>query len=93
MSFLFLLSSLMTLYIFTTKVYKLQKKQRGFIKDIIYCNLICLVIYNLTYSFENLGQGIGNFLDSLTNSMMMSLLLFLNLVLIDAQTDKVRSNF
>jgi hypothetical protein len=55
-------------------------------------NLFCLVLYNLIYSSEQKGSWIGNFLDSFINSLMYALVLFLNLVLIDSQTDKINTN-
>ena len=94
MSFLFLISSVFTLYLFAAKIYPMQRKHRGFVRDIIFANLLCLVLYNLTYSFESYRAkgAMARFMDSMINSLMMSLFLFLNLVLIDAQTDKVTTS-
>lgn len=50
-----------------------------------------LVVYNLFYCFSPRDNWFGRFVDSCVNSSMMGIILFLNLVLIDSQTDKIYS--
>ena len=92
MSIIFFVASVINLYIFISKIYKLGYSEIGFLKRTIFVNLVALLIYNLMYSFESIDEWFLSFLDKFLNALMMSLVLFLNLVLIDAQTKKIQSN-
>jgi hypothetical protein len=89
MSFLFFLVSGLNVILFGSKIYQLRYEEVGFLKRLIYANLLSLLFYNLFYSFSSNDHGITKFLDDFINALMMSSLLFLNLVLIDSQTDKI----
>jgi hypothetical protein len=91
-SVIFFVFSVLNLFLYALKIYKLEYKQIGFLRRFIYVNLMCCVLYNFIYSFENQGSWLSNFLDSFINSLMYALIFFLNLVLIDAQTDKIHTN-
>lgn len=64
----------------------------GFLKLVLYANLICLVIYNLIYCFQLIDNWFGRFTDSFFNSLMYTLVLLLNLVIMDSQTEKMNTN-
>ena len=84
MSFIFLLSSVITLFMFSVKIYHLKIKEIGFLKSLLFANLVCHTIYNFIYSCGTSEHWTIQFLDNFINSLMMGLVLFLNLVLIDA---------
>lgn len=50
MSFIFFVSSLVCLFNYCLKVYPLHFKEIGFIKKLIFANLLTMVIYNFLYS-------------------------------------------
>jgi hypothetical protein len=52
MSGIFFIFSIVNLFLYALKIYRLQYKEIGFLKRLIYMNLFCLVLYNLIYSFE-----------------------------------------
>ena len=89
MSFIFLLCGILNLIIYSTKIYRLRYKEIGFLKKLIFANLFCLMLYNFLYSCEQSESLLSRFIDNSINSMMMTLVLFLNLVLIDSQTMKM----
>lgn len=91
MSFIFFLTSGLNVILFGSKIYALKYDEIGFLKRLIYANLLCLLFYNLFYSFSSKDHWLTSFLDDFINASMMSLLLFLNLVLIDSQTEKIYS--
>ena len=92
MSFIFLLCGIINLIIYSTKIYRLRYKEIGFLKKLIFANLFCLMLYNFLYSCDASESLLSKFIDNLINSMMMTLVLFLNLVLIDSQTMKMQVN-
>jgi precorrin-6B methylase 2 len=47
--------------------------------------MVLLVLYNLTYTFAGGSHWLTNFIDNTVNALMMTGVLFLNLVLIDSQ--------
>mmetsp|Transcript_33195 Transcript_33195/g.50869 ORF Transcript_33195/g.50869 Transcript_33195/m.50869 type:complete len:104 (+) Transcript_33195:951-1262(+) len=63
MSFIFLISSLSTLFIFAMKIYPMKYEHIGFIKKVVFANLVCLALYNLLYAFDATSSLIGSFLD------------------------------
>jgi hypothetical protein len=77
--------------LFGSKIYRLKYEEIGFLKRLVYANLLALLFYNLFYSFSSKDFWLNSFLDDFLNALMMSLLLFLNLVLIDSQTDKIKA--
>ena len=82
--------SLLNLVMNALKIFYLNYKnfdEFGFLKFIIFTNLVCLVIYNFIQSFELRDTAFHKFIDSLINSLMYALVLLLNLVLIDSQTE------
>ena len=91
MSFIFFLTSGINVILFGSKIYALKYEEIGFLKMLIYANLLTLLFYNLFYSFSSKDHWLTSFLDDFINASMMSLLLFLNLVLIDSQTEKIYS--
>ena len=91
MSFIFFITSGLNVILFGSKIYALRYEEIGFLKRLIYANLLALLFYNLFYSFSSKDHWLTSFLDDFINALMMSLLLFLNLVLIDSQTEKVYS--
>jgi len=52
-SMIFFAFSVINLFIYALKVYRLEYKQIGFLKRLIFLNLMVLVIYNFVYSFNN----------------------------------------
>lgn len=89
MSFIFFIASIITMIIYCFRIYKLRGVEVGALKALVFANLVILVIYNFFYSIGTKGHWASNFLDNLINSLMMSCVLFLNLVLLDAQTHKI----
>lgn len=89
MSFIFFITSGINVILFGSKIYALKYEEIGFLKRLIYANLLTLLFYNLFYSFSSKDHWLTSFLDDFINASMMSLLLFLNLVLIDSQTEKI----
>lgn len=92
MSSIFLVASIVNILLFSLKIQKMDFKTMGLLKILLICTLFCLVLYNLMYSFEVSDNWLTNFIDSVINAMMYSLILFLNLILIDSQTRKIRTN-
>ena len=92
MSSIFLIGSMINIVIFLSKVHNFTYKTLGFLKLLIGATLFCLVIYNLMYSFKVNDNWVTSCLDSVVNATMYSLILFLNLILIDSQTRKIRTN-
>lgn len=92
MSFIFLLCNIINLLIYSAKIYRLRYKEIGFLKKLIFANLFCLMLYNFLYSCDASESLLSRFIDNSINSMMMTLVLFLNLVLIDSQTMKMQVN-
>lgn len=92
MSSIFLIASLLNMLLFLVKVHRFDVKTLGLLKILMLASLFCLVLYNLMYSFEVTDNWLSNCLDSLVNATMYSLILFLNLILIDSQTRKIRTN-
>lgn len=92
MSAIFLLASLITLFLYSLKIYKLRLPQIGAVKGLVFANLVCLVMYNFLYSCGTKAHWASTFIDNFVNSLMMAFVLFLNLVLIDSRTEKINSN-
>lgn len=84
MSFIFLGISFVTIFLYATKLYVLKKPEIGAVKALLFANLTCLVLYNFIYSVGSSDNFLASFIDNFVNSMMMSLVLLLNLVLIDS---------
>ena len=84
MSFMFFMVSGISVILFGSKIYRLKYEEIGFLKRLVYANLLTLLFYNLFYSFSSKDHWFNSFLDDFLNALMMSLLLFLNLVLIDS---------
>ena len=91
MSLIFFVVSGINLFLFSLKIVKFQRSETGFLKELIFLTDACLVVYNLFYSFPPKDNWLGRFFDSFVNSSMMGLVLFLNLVFIDSQTNKIQS--
>lgn len=87
MSFIFLVASGVTLFLYALKVYALEPREVGCVRGLLFVNLVCLLIYNFLYSCGTRDHWASNFADNLINSVMMSLVLLLNLVLIGAAND------
>ena len=92
MSAIFFIASVANILQFLLKVHRLDVKTMGVLKMLVLANLFCLVLYNLMYSFEVTDHWVSKCMDSVVNAMMYSLILFLNLILIDSQTRKIRTN-
>ena len=84
MSFAFFVASVVTMIFYTFAIYRLKGVEVGALKALVFANLVILVIYNFFYCVGTKGNWASNFLDNLINSLMMSCVLFLNLVLLDA---------
>lgn len=90
MSFIFLLTSVLTMILYSCKIYSLAHwTEVGALKALVFINLVILVMYNFLYSIGTRDHWASNFLDDLINAVMMSSVLFLNLVLLDAQTERI----
>lgn len=90
MSFIFLVASVITMILYSCKIYTLAHwSEVGALKGLVFINLVILVMYNFLYSIGTRDHWASNFLDDLINSVMMSSVLFLNLVLLDAQTYRI----
>mmetsp|Transcript_15753 Transcript_15753/g.26579 ORF Transcript_15753/g.26579 Transcript_15753/m.26579 type:complete len:401 (+) Transcript_15753:971-2173(+) len=90
MSFIFFAASLVAFYQYCSQIYMLRYGEIGFLKRLLFVNLLTLVIYNMLYSFEGRGdQWISRFLDNFINALMMTQVLFLNLVLIESHTNSL----
>ena len=92
MSAIFFVASLTNFYLFSAKVYFIEYEQIGFLKRVIWVSCFCLIFYNMLYAFQSSDHWFTRLLDSFVNSLMMALVLFLNLLLIDAQTLKIYSS-
>lgn len=92
MSAIFFVASVTNFYLFSAKVYLIQYEQIGFLKRVIWVSCFCLILYNMLYCFQSSDHWFTRLLDSFVNSLMMALVLFLNLLLIDAQTLKIYSS-
>lgn len=75
---------MINLYIFLATLYRHKYEQIGFMRIMLGANLLCLCIYNMIYACEAVDNGLSRFLGSFFNALMMSLILFLNLVIIDS---------
>lgn len=84
MSSIFLIGSMINLVIFLSKIHNFDFKTLGLLKMLVGATLFCLVLYNLMYSFEVSDNWLSSCLDSIVNAMMYSLILLLNLILIDS---------
>ena len=93
MSFIFLAANLVSFLIYASKIYPLKLREIGFMKALLFGNIFCLSLYNFLYSCGSQTGAMASFLDKFISSLMMSLVLFLNLVLIDAQTSKINFSF
>ena len=92
MSAIFFVASVTNFYLFSAKVYFLKYEQIGFLKRVIWVSCFTLILYNMLYAFQSSDHWFTRLLDSFVNSLMMALVLFLNLLLIDAQTLKIYSS-
>ena len=84
MSFIFCIASVLNLMLFSLKIYRLKYEEIGFLKKVMFVVLNNLIIYNILYCSEARDNVLSKIIDSFINSLMHSLFLFLNLVLMDS---------